>query len=477
MTKTTFLKLILPLNGEFRDTWDEALNPNFQDIDAWADVINTEIIDARFGQLSLKDFLTIGLNNDGTLKPTTEVVRSRDSFLYGDEDGSGDFDLPKRLNLGDTEVFRAREGLPSLRESIGFHNYMKGAVLDGTKDVNNYPSWLGMTGANAQIDGSVTNVLMLIGGQKARIRTLEQIAITGGAGTKYLYAFFSDLGTQTVDGDSGTPPPASPNGSCGADLSTKVRIFEDTTIDFTAVDVKVGDVLTILGSGANAGDYQIRAVAPGGNVNRLQIFGTFPGGVLASLDYIITDPFAPTLGFDAAKVAAPGKFYFGEADFDGAVVTATRALPFEDVFVGEWRAVDVVGTPSYEEVWNHNLFDDRLEVSIQASQANDGSAAVMPLDTGSLTNSLSLNFTNNLSFDPGTFNAGMSGATYSPLPSLTGTVASSLTGDVTLDNAVRVQFTQTQISVKNPVSGVFYTDYTGVVKTTGFIRVIVRRKA
>src|ERR1035437_581205 len=118
-TNTTFLKLILPLNGEYHDTWDEACNSNFEALDEWASSVDEELVNARFGQLTLAAFLSIGIASDGPLKPTTEIINSRSSLLYGDEvDDTHNYDLPKRLNLGDTEVFRAREGLPSLRSSI-----------------------------------------------------------------------------------------------------------------------------------------------------------------------------------------------------------------------------------------------------------------------------------------------------------------------------------------------------------------------
>lgn len=478
-TKTDFLQLVLPLNGEFQDTWDEPANDNFQKIDDWAADVQTERVDARFGQANLKAFLEIAHETDGSLKPTTEVVQSRSSFLYGDEDVDGDFDLPQRLSLGDKEVFWAREGLPSTRESLAQHTYMQGTILAGSKDANGYPTWLGFTGANAQIDGSVTNILSLISGQKSRIRTLEQVVLSGAAGVKYLYAQFQPAGVVVVDGDSSTPPPASANGTCGAHtlVSPKIRIFRDTTVDFTTMNVQVGDMLTILGNNANAGQYIISAIAPDADVNSVQIYGVFPGGSLSGLNYTINDPFAVVLGFDAVKTPAADKLYIGEADFDGSAITAVRALHFNDVFVGSWQAVDVGATPQFDITWPHNLFDDKLEVIVQASTTNDGLQPIVPLTIGSLTNTIALNFANTLFFSAGTFAPGSSGATYSPLPSLTGNVTSSLSGTVVLDNAVRVQLTQTQVKVKNPVPGFFYRNYAGTVVTVGFVRVIVRRKA
>ena len=477
-SKTSFLQMILPLNGEYQDTWDQVANANFQKLDDWASGVDSEIVDARFGQASLKEFLQVGLNNDGSLKPAPEVVKSRNSFLYGDEILTNDLDLSARLNLGDKEVFWAREGRPSLREALGAHTYMQGAVIDGSKDANGYPTWLGFTGANANVDGSVTNIILQIGGQRARVRTLEQVVISGSVGTKYIWAQVEANGVERVDGDSTSAPPASANGACGNTLlDSKVRYFKDLTTDFTTKDVKAGDILEIIGNNSNAGQYIIAEVAPGGDVNSLKIYGIFPGGALSSLNYTVTDPFAVTLGFDATKTPASGKLYIGEVDFDGSAITAARELHFNDYFVGAWQAVDVTSTPQFTLTWDHNLFDDKLEVVVQASQTNDGLQPIVPLDMGSLTNTTALNFSNTLLFNAGNFNPGSSGATYSPGPTLTGNVTSSLTGSVLLDNAVRVQFTRTQISVKNPVAGVFYKDFSGTAKTAGYVRVIVRRKA
>lgn len=474
-TKTSFLQLTLPLNSEYQDTWDEPNNKNFEILDAWAEGVDTEIVDARFSKTSLKAFLQEGHNNDGSLKATPEVITARTSFAYGELDS-----LSERLNLGDKEVFKAREALPALRDNLALKTYMQGAILSGTKNVNGYPTWLGFTGANALIDGSVTNIIALIDGKKGRTRVVETLTLSGSAGIKYIYATFNEDGVIRVDGDSSTPPPAVPAGTIGADIlgDTTLSIFEDATTDFTTKDVKVGDILTVLGVGGNAGQYIIQTIAPFGDVNQLKIIGIFPGVAQASIDYTVSDPLALSFGFDIVKTPATGKLYIGEADFDGAAVTAVRAIHFNDVFVGEWRPVDVTSTPVYTETWNHNLFDDKLEVIVQVSAANNGTQPITNLDIGSLSSTLALAFSNTQLFSAGgPFDPGTSDATYTPAPSLTGTVTSSLGGTVYLDNAVRMQFTTTQVSVKNPVAGKFYKDFSGADQTVGYIRVIVRRKA
>jgi hypothetical protein len=117
-TKTDFLQLTLPLNNEYQNTWDQPMNDNLQKVDDFAKAMNEEIISARHGKTDLAAFLDVAHNSDGSLKPTDEVVAARNSFAYGDEDALGDFDLGRRLDRGDTEVFDAREGAPLLLVSI-----------------------------------------------------------------------------------------------------------------------------------------------------------------------------------------------------------------------------------------------------------------------------------------------------------------------------------------------------------------------
>jgi len=466
-TTTDYLNLILPLNNEYQDIWDQPTNENFQKIDDWAKDFGNELIDARQGKATLLEFLQVAHASNGTLLATTEIVNSRSSFLYGDENGSGvDFYLSDTLEEGDREVHKAREGYPSLREALGAKVFLGNAVLDGANDVDGYPTWLGFTGANAQVDGSADPVYLLIGGQQGRVRSLKQITISGSAGEKYLYAQLEVDGTVIVDGDSGTPPPATPEGTAGSD-GTKVRILEDLTVDFPAAGVEVGDILRILGTTSNSGDYLIEDVAPGGDVNQVQIKGVFPGGTLASLDYEVRDPFGVTLGFDDALAPASGKIYMGEADFDGISITEVRAMHFKDSFVGDWRAADVSGgSPTFEEIWHHNFLSDTVEVAVQVSQANDGSEPVEELSKCTTLSGLGVNINDTYAFDPGTSDA-----------SLSGSVTGSLTGSLDVDRSAQVKWDKNSVYVKNPISGKFYRDYGNAQQTSGFIRVVVRKRA
>lgn len=489
-SKSDFLQLILPLNNEYQNVWDEALNYNFTRIDEAVQDLSEEVTAARGSQSSLAVFLSNGHNQDGTLKVTPEVQAARTSYAYGSTDGSTDFDLKKRLDMGDKEVFEAREGLPSLRAALA--GQRPSQILSGAKDANGNPTWMGSTGNQVNVNGATTPIRMLIDGYTSQIRTNKSVTISGSSGTKYIYASLQSSGLIVHDGDSSSAPPVSPNGVTTSDGS-KVTLLHDATVDFTSRDVKAGDILRILGSSANAGDYVISSVAPNGDVNKLKIQGVFPGGSIAALNYTVIDPLAVTLGFDDAKVEAEGKLYIGEAQWDGSSVVSGSALAraFKNEYVSEWRSVDVSSTPTFEEVFSHQIGSDLLDVVIQVSQSNDGSTPVEELSLASVASTLALSFTNTLALDPGSFSAGSfnpgtpgSGGvapSYSPLPSLTppalnGTVAASLSGEVFMARSALAKYDRNKLYIKNARAGLFYRDYSGSDKTTGYVRVLVRKR-
>ena len=463
-TKTNYLKLTKPLNNEYQDTWDVPMNANSDLIDAWAEAIYNEIFDARFGKVSLATFLAIGHAIDGSNLPTTEAVAARNSFAYGDENpDQTDFTLKQRLDSDDKEIFGAREGMSDIRDNLAARDFARNEIVFGAKNANGYPTWLGFTGINAQLDGSSTVLWMKISGLMARVRNIKQITVSGAVGVKYLYADLDPVnGEKVVAGDSLNPPPTTANGTVGSD-GTKVRIFEDLTRDFTTLNVKVGDLLELLGTTLNAGKYVISEIAPSGDVHRLKIKGIFPAGPMASLDYNIYDPVGVTLGSSDTNIATPNRFYFGEADWDGSGITAVRTISFNDSFIGEWRGVDVSGSPTFTETWNHNLFDDALSLSVQVSSANDGSQPVEQLSLDNFTTTLGVDRTNSLYLNPAT------------PQTLNGDVTVALTGSIYPDRSVAAQWTKYQVTIKNTTPSVFYRDYSGALKQTGYTRVILSK--
>jgi hypothetical protein len=487
-TSTDYLKLVLPGLGEYVDTWHIPVNANMEAIDAFCMAFGQEIINARGGAASLADFLAVAHNPDGTLLPTASEAEASSSQVYGylNPDAS-DFTLNDRISAGDMEVFEARENQPSLRAAMAVKQYLPNQILSGSKDGNGYPSWLGFTANKIQVDGSVELLALLIDGYSSSVRTLKELTLSGGAGLKYAYATFNMDGAEVINGDLS---PAAGNGAISTDVSNHAVYFNDATKDFTLEDVRAGDVLELLDS-ANIGTYIIKAVAPGAIISRLEIIGLFPAPGISGINYRISDPLGVALGFDAAEVPAPGKLYLGEADFDGLAVTAVRARHFKDVFIGEWRAVDVTTTPTFEEIYLHKLGSAALDFSIQVSQANDGSQPVEELDLATLTNTLAVDVTNTLAvsltnglvYTPAVFSPGTSTATYTPgsltgtvTAALTGTVTAALTGAVVMDRAVKVKWDKNRIWVKNVGANVFYSDYDGNPQLIGFIRVVVRKR-
>jgi len=508
--KTSFLELLLPELSEYRDIWNEPVNDNFTKIDTAIDDITTEVINSRQGKSSLLAYLQVSMNNDGSLKPTIEVRQARNSFVFGHRDPVTDvlYSLKDRIRKADEEIWGAREGQTSLLEELAFREHqITGMVVVGTKNVNGYPTWLSSSAANVIVNGSSTPIWFMIDGKLCRVRTQENVAITGAVGMKYVYAQYSATGVVIVDGDSGTPPPASANGTTSVDVNSEATLFTDVTRDFTTENVEAGDVLTLL-TGSDAGVYLVKEVAPGAIVTQLKIQGLFPVGGLSSIDYTITDKVGVTLGFDTTLTPAIGKLYIGEAYFDGVAVAtipsdtvSTRALHFKDTFVGEWRAIDVSSPTTFEEIYQHGLRSTILDVSVQVSQANDNSQPVEELSLGQAISTLSYTPANGtlaigvgtLAVGTGTMavsavglSAGSQTITAQPTltgspaltgaPTLSGTVGGSLSGTVQMSRSVAINWDVNKVRVKNVHSGVFYKDYSGTIRTAGYLRVVVRKR-
>lgn len=487
-TSTTYLKLVLPGNGEYVDTWNIPVNENMEKLDVFAEATGQELIDARGTQPSLSAFLLVAHNADGSLKPTASEAEASSSQVYGYlNPDTSEFSLNDRISAGDDEVFNAREGADSLRAALAARATIPNRIISGSMDGNGYPAWMGFTANKVQVDGSADLLQLQIEGYVSRVRTLKEVTLTGGSGVKYVYADFQSSGVEVIDGDLS---PSAGNGTISVDVESRAVYFNDATKDFTAEDVQPGDILELLDS-TSIGTYIVKTVAPGAVVSRLEIVGLFPTSGISGINYVVRDALAVTLGFDTSETPAAGRLFLGEADFDGVAVTAVRARHFGDTFVGEWRAIDVSGTPTFEEIYSHKLGSDKLDFSVQVSLANDGSAPVEELDLGtlvstigvSLTNTLGVSITNGLIYTPGVFNPGTTDASYiagsltgTITGALTGALSAAITGDVEMERAIRVKWDKNRIWIKNVVGNVFYTDYDGNDQQIGFLRVVVRKR-
>lgn len=494
-TYTKYLSLELPDNGEYRDSWEIPTNGNFSKIDSNYGVMREEIRNARFSKATLKEFLEVSHNTDGTLKPTSEVEEARNSFLYGHKSGTELYTLDTLSLARDKMMWSAWEGQPSLRDAIANRlSMLPDQILTGSKDPNGYPTWAGYTAAKATVDGSSTAIYININGYLCRIRTEEDVEISGGAGTYYIYAQYEADGV-VIDSGSGAV--------CGEDGNQEVRLHEKSSANYVTAGVQVGDLLRYSSPAVVAGDYIIEEVAPDGETEQLLIRNTFPEAN-ASVTFEIIDPLAVTLGFaDDPSTLTANQFVVMEADFNGTNVTAVRPRNYTDKFVSEWRAIDTATDPTFEEIFNHYMGTDVVDVVIQASQANDGSAPVEELSLAKINNSLgvtadkgtlAVGLTDNLTHTVTNTLVTQSGGTDphthivdgtgdltvehggSISAALSGDPSVALTGDVTPYNSVVMKASRNQVWVKNAVASYFYRDYDGADRQTGYLRVIVTRK-
>lgn len=493
-TLTSFLNLIQPGNGEFVDTWDLPLRNNFANIDSWASVISDEIIAARFNKASLPEFLSVSHETDGTLKPSQEVIDARSSNSYGDQNlsTSAEYLLDDRIEQGDVDVFEAREGEPSLRSALAAREILvPNMIIDGAKNANGYPTWMSFNSEKVIVNGSSTVLQLMIDGWKCHVREQAEITLAGGSGTYFIFAQFSANGVMKINGDPNDPelelpkPPTALGVVSVESGENYPRLFTDTTIgiDYLSSDIQPGDQL-IIPSGDNKGTYIIRTIV---DATTLKIIGRF-NKALATQSYTIRDQLAVTYGFDATLTPAAGKQYIGEAIFDGIAVTSVIPRHFKDFFVGAWLPVDTGASPLNEQNWTHGLGTDNLEITFQASQSNDGSTPTETLSEATLLNTLSyvgaigtLAIQND---DPVHTNPTISSGDQTLSPDgdvthnvqLNGLPGGSLGGAVIPNKSVRSKYNRNTVWVKGAVSGVFYTDFSDNIRTTGFIRVIVRKR-
>ena len=522
-----FLSLKLPGFMEYRDSWWEPVNENFTKIDTWSQSLDQEVTDARFQAATLSKFLEVAHNPDGTLIATFEVISAENSPVYGFQnpalapDPATRYQLGERLDNVDWEIWRAREGQASLKAMSAFRQNPKNAILSGLGfgTGNNLPAWMGATGANVQVDGSSTPLWFSIDGKLGRVRTLKQVTLTGAAGIKYIYAQYlpdGDAGKIIVDGDATVAPPSSPAGTTALDVDNNPVYFYDlTTSPFVSSGVWADDLVNLIDS-HDKGEYIVKSIE---SSSQLLIIGVFPVGGLSAINYSVSDPLAVSLGFvtDETTLTSDqiciGEAYFNGtnlADFPGEAGIKIKPRHFLDTFVSDWVEIDTTaGTPNlgtatpgkYETKINHNLGSDKLSITIQVSQADDGTGTIEELTLASLISNQDVDVASTMALsktsDPvfvapshaaDTFVPNGSGASFvqgdfvpgslsgSTVYALGGGVTGSLTGSVDLAGAVRCKWNRNSIWIKNSTLDRFYTDYDDNDNTGGFLRVIVRKR-
>jgi len=521
--KTEFLDLIQPGFTEYKDSWWEPLNQNFDTLDAWAESTDQEIKDARFSAGSLAAFLAISHETTGELKPTPEVIRARNSVVYGFQTPEpANFSLGQRIDQVDWEVWGGREGFSDIKAMSAFRApNPKHMVLSGV-EASGYPDWMGKTGADIKVYGFATPLWLSIGGKLGRVRTDVSVTVTGSARTLYLYAQYlpaGDVGKIVVDGV--VLPPGSPGtGQTSGDLSGNQIYFTDASRDFWPMKgdntLAVGDVLELTDS-LDIGKYLVKEIIEStlvpGTSNQLGIIGTFPNGGLSAINYTISDPLAVLLSTMDSDTPTDDIIILGEVDFNGLTIDEVRPRHFRDTFIGEWREVDIgsgAGIPNlgtvvpgvFETKYDHHLGSDQLDITIQVSTSNSGAAAVEEMSLATLdastldvavTNGLTLTKTDTQVFsaathapdtwDPGTSDAAFTQGSFfggsfggTITYTLGGSVTGSKSGDVYMERSVKAKWDKNSIWIKSAVIDKFYTDYDGALRTAGYIRVIVRKR-
>lgn len=424
-TKTPNLQLILPGLGEFTDRWNEPLNSNFEVIDEAIGAIDDEITAARGSQTNLNTRISVALNNDGTLKAVPEISKARNSTIYGADDGVTDFDLDRRIELGDIEAFNARMGLTSLIDSLAFagNDDVSDSVLSAASNYITY------TGANVKVDGQTQPVVANINGYRQVIRVQKQVTISGSPGSYYITMDRSPTGELLLD-RTGV---GQDTGTVSLGPTTKLNKFSDSTQNFISLGVQPGDVIEVTTNGSpNKFTYVVASIF---SATELLIIGRFESAQ-ANLNYKITYPIGPSINFTATPHAAKfapvsNKIYIAKVAFDGTNVTSITQYALKGRYE-EFFSVNAAPTFEINAVHALGYFPRKLEVL--ASQANNYTANLEPLGTG---------------------------------------VASG--SGVNNDRNVITDISQTVIRAKNPTSGVFYKDYSGSAQTTGYLLIRAER--
>ncbi len=469
--KTDFLNLTLPANNEYNNTWDVVVNDNFILVDRSVEAVTNEVQSARFSKTTLAEFLTVSHFNDGTLKPSDEMDDARNSSVYGDDDGAGtDYLLRNRLELADRELLDAREGLVSLQASLARKardfDYPD-TVINAAKDGNSQPNFLSNSGSEFLLNGSPTEVELNIDGHFMRVRTDESVNVTGGDGTRYLYAERPATPVITLNRTTEAAGTTITNPL----NNEKVQVFQDSAIDFTTLNIQVGDILEIL-NGANAGEYIIDTVGFDGNTDQIKVIGRFTN-VVTGLNYQLKDSLMPTLAVDSSWAPSEGKCYIGEGEFVSGALVSSLTYNFKGKYDSPYEAVDVSSLATFEKIFNHNLGTFPKEIQIFASQANDGSQSLEPLSLAISGNDLGVSINDTYVYSSGVFNPGTTDATYTP-GTLVGSVTGSISGSVYDLRSIKVKITKTQIFIKNVKDNHFYRDYDGSDQDSGYLKVVCK---
>lgn len=433
-TTTPNLKLILPANNEYFNTWDQPTNGNFTIIDTAVGAVTSEVIAARGSAASLNARLSAAMDPGGNLNATPEVATARVSTVYGGFDPITNvaLDLDGRLEQGDREEFYARQGLSMLvdGEAWGVDQNKNNAILVAPTN------YLTASGGVVTLNGGVSTVVANINGYRQVVRVNKTVTVTGSAGTYFLSL------SKVTGGDTYLSVPSAATGQTAIyNGNTLVAKFTDNSQNFVTLGVQPGDILNVTGPSGNPniGSFIVLATNTQDSANLttsdLAVYGQFSSAV-TGLNYTLSNPFGATLGFTGtahaksfARVA--NKIFIGRCVFDGSNVTGITEYQPLGVYAG-FTSIALTGG-AFSVTIPHNIGYFPSKVHIYASQASDFS---QPLELLSVAD---------------------------------------ISGGGSLQRSVIAQMTDLTISIKNTTSGLFYKDFNGTSQTTGFLYVVVER--
>lgn len=416
-TKTSFLELTLPDNGEYVDTWDSPVNANFEDVDDWASGLHTDLVGTgtttetlKGGTASLQARLDAGLNNDGTPNldnsPDFEALTRSEVYPVGASSDQGK-KVRQRFNQAEVEVAKLRAataqdrfgntdspeamtGLAKLAAqykdiSAGVQSPVRGfapnTVVEGSGTASE-PNYLsqgtGPTENETTIkDGTIINIDGFYFEIDGDMTVDLSSKITGITDTYYLYVTRneSDYGNFDLVTLYGNPlggtyaldqrvipanttqrsvSPVAP--STGTIADTALSTLTTTGNSFTSYNVRPGDILRIVStSNSLQGDYVIKSVV--GN-DELEIFGEFqlPPTVstATNVQHYIWRPTTPVLGVRADNSYQAGVVYVGEVDISSGSVTAMRQYAIGGIHDTGWVKCNAAGAFT-DSLTDHHL--------------------------------------------------------------------------------------------------------------------------
>lgn len=351
---TSFLSLILPEYSEFVDSWNDPVNQNMEDIDAWLEDLHNGLVlgsvplstawSALRGNLSsLAERLNVSLDADGNV----DISNSQSILDTATSAYNGDYSGPRtRLNAGDELIFDASQpvaggrftpmlpGGPSagfppedLDAGIALRSADFGASANSPLGSPMKPSAPGLvTGGNSSIISGIgpgagvlrlsadsTPAVFNIDGYTFRIR--EQIdldySLLSPANLDYIWVFvarneagngpYGDASfTYNQDGGYATKDLRRRQaGSAGITSGSVFTTAETIPSKFTTAilgKVKAGDILVVDHAGTiGEVEYVIDAIDGTLTDTKLTIRGTFASNQSGRTWYI-HDPWMPNVG-------------------------------------------------------------------------------------------------------------------------------------------------------------------------------------